>query len=578
MGDKYEEVEEILDPLLKALDNEAISGKRNDLTLKSGDLDREIISVLNIATSWYTQRILGDFDRGFELEERLWRIFGAVLLRYRNQVSKYHKAGDKIHERDSFERLDKVLKFGKRFYREFIKRLVELQGAPEDLKPLLALLKLDDVETQPPLEALVSRIYESVSYSLCRLGDLSRYGSTLHYSHEKKDHSHAKVYYRSALSMNPSSGLPCNQLGNLAVATGDYFYVFFWFLKAQSVEKPFSVDNVNKIAVKIFHMDMNDLVKCPLGDFNDSILTLDVKREIIKLLYSFVGLHIYDLFYRQNQGPVEQRNLTSVVSSFKTVLSEQYANIPSSLLVDLSLIGPMLIQQTQSDGRDIGQDEIFGLTAEVLRVMLEVGLLSFDGYRQSSGETIPTRLKPILPAMRIYFDWLVKLIVHGRTRYSELYSSVFTIMFRFVELLRQEYGFQFDTLTAVKTLSGKRALLALEEEKKTLGMTPWDGALNDTPSGMNAKESIKQDTPKFQCQCLVFTAIELARSEQTPLRFDELNQQFVFLDGQANDLSDENASETTITSYNDVTMATTYIKDTLSDDEDDEVVFKGRKR
>lgn len=577
MEDKYE-VEETLDPLLKALDNEAASGKGNNLTLRSGDLDREIISILNIATSWYTQRIFGNFEHGFELEERLWKIFGAVLLKYRNKVAKDHKKGDKIHLRDSFDRLDKILKFGKRFYREFIKRLVELQGAPEDVKPLLVLLKLDDVEIQPPSESVVSRIYESVSYSLCRLGDLSRYGSTLNYNHEKKDHSHAKVYYRSALSMNPSSGLSCNQLGNLAVATGDYFYALFWFLKAQSVEKPFTVDNVRKIAMKIFHMDMNDLIKCPLGDFDDTTLTLDVKSAIIKLLYSFVGLHIYDLFYRQNQGPVKQRNLTSVVSAFKTVLSEQYANIPSSLLVDLSLIGPMLILQTQSEDKNIGQNEVFGLTTEILRTMLEIGLLSFDEYRQSSEETAPTRLKPILPAMRIYFDWLVKLIMHEDTCYSESYTSVFTILFRFVELLWQEYGFQFDSLTAVKTLSGQRALLALEEEKKILGMAPWYGALNDTPSGMHAKNAIKQDTSKFQCQCLLFTAIELARLEQTPLVFDELSQQFSFLVERSTDLSDENGSETTITSHNDATMATTYIKDTLSDDEDDEVVFKGRKR
>jgi hypothetical protein len=575
MEDKYEEVEETLDPLLKALENEAVPG----LTLKSGDLDREIISVLNIATSWYTQRVLGDFENGFELEERLWRILGAVLMKYRDQVAKYQKRGDKIHMRDSFDRLDKVLKFGKRFYREFIKRLVELQGAPEDLKPLLVLLKLEDVETQLPLDSAVSRIYESVSYSLCRLGDLSRYGSTLNYNHEKRDHSHARVYYRSSLNMNPSSGLPCNQLGNLAVATGDYFYAFYWFLKAQSVEKPFSVNNVRKIAMKIFQMDMNDLVKCPLGDFDDTTLTLDVKRAILKLLYSFVGLHIYDLIYRQNQGPVKQRNLNSVVSTFKTVLSEQYANISSSLLVDLSLLGPMLIQQTsQAENENADQDEVFCLTTEILRSMLEIGLLSFEGYRQSSEETVPTRLKPILPAMRVYFDWLAKLIMHSNTSYWETYTSVFTILFRFVELVRQEYGFQFDSLTAVKTLSGQRALLALEEEKKTRGMTPWDGALNDTPSGMNAKEAIKQDTPKFQCQCLLFTAIELARLEQTPLRFDEINQQFIFLDERSTDLSDENASETTITSYNDATMATTYIKDSLSDDDDDEVVFKGRKR
>lgn len=326
-------------------------------------------------------------------------------------------------------------------------------------------------------------------------------------------------------------------------------------------------------------MDMNDLVKCPLGDFDDTTLTLDVKRAILKLLYSFVGLHIYDLFYRQNQGPVKQRNLNSVVSTFKTVLSEQYANISSSLLVDLSLLGPMLIQQTsQAENENADQDEVFCLTTEILRSMLEIGLLSFEGYRQSSEETVPTRLKPILPAMRVYFDWLAKLIMHSNTSYWETYTSVFTILFRFVELVRQEYGFQFDSLTAVKTLSGQRALLALEEEKKTRGMTPWDGALNDTPSGMNAKEAIKQDTPKFQCQCLLFTAIELARLEQTPLRFDEINQQFIFLDERSTDLSDENASETTITSYNDATMATTYIKDSLSDDDDDEVVFKGRKR
>lgn len=577
MEDKYEEVEETLDPLLKALEDEAVSGKGNNFALKSGDLDREIVSVLNIATSWYTQRIFGNFENGFGLEERLWRIFGAVLHKYRSKVTKYQKSGDTVYMRSSFDRLDKVLKFGKRFYREFIKRVVELQGTPEDLRPLMVLLKLEDVETQLPSESVVSRIYESVSYSLCRLGDLSRYGSTLTYNREKRDHSHARVYYRSSLTMNPSIGLPCNQLGNLAVATRDYFYAFFWFLKAQSVEKPFSVDNVRKIAMKIFQMDLEDLIKCPLGDFDDGTLATGVRRAIIKLLYSFVGLHIYDLFYRQNQGPVKQRNLTSVVATFKTVLSEQYANIPSSLLVDLSLIGPMLIQQTLAEDKNISQDEVFGLTAEMLRSMLEIGLLSFDGYRQSPEETVPTRLKPILPAMRIYFDWLVKLILHSDINYWEAYTSVFTILFRFVELLHQEYGFAFDSLTAVKTLSGQRALLALEEEKKTRGMVPWDGALNDTPSGMNAKEAIKQDTSKFQCQCLLFTAIELARLEQTPLRFDEPNQQFIFLDERSTDLSDENVSETTITSYNDATMATTYIKDSFSDDGDDEVVFKGRK-
>lgn len=587
--DFQNELNEALLPILGALDAE--EKNQSGAGSQTRDIDHDVFSVLTMTGNWHVEKILQDFLNGFIFEEGFWKIYTCVLSRYRRRLSN--------REVRSFDRLNKVLKFGKRFYRELIKRVAELKGSPEDLKPLWDLLKLEKSNDFPPPSASdLDRIYQSVSHSLCRLGDLSRYTPSSAQSDKRSNHSHAKVYYRAAITVYPDSGLPCNQLGNLSVSVGDYFYAFFWFLKSQCVGKPFPANNVKKMAMKLFRTDIfsDDWMDCPLGDDDKKEIPKSVRRVILKLGYSYAGFYIYNVVYKRNQGDVKQAGISSIVSDLKKLLldNNNYPNsrLPPSLLVDLSFLGPMLVYTVSgaTDTISTPDGEVFRLTIEIIRSMLETGLHSFEGFKPTPQETVPDRLKLMLPALRIYFDWLVKQFTHEDCSniHSSSYQEFFSIVLRFVELLRQEHGFKFDSLTAVKTLSGKRELLALEEEKKTLGMVPWDGALNDTPSGLDYKTEVKADPAKFQCQCILFSAIELSRIDQTHLKFDEITQQFSLEKPDNEDISDvtgdaTSEENTTITSYKDSTTMPTSNNAFKSYDEedscsDDEVLYTGRSR
>uniref|UniRef100_A0A060TB03 ARAD1B11660p n=1 Tax=Blastobotrys adeninivorans TaxID=409370 RepID=A0A060TB03_BLAAD len=472
--------------------------------------DKRVVSLLTAAGAAYSSKIFEDFyGSSAELEAKLWSdVFGPALTAYRGRLKSGQPAGA------DGDRLIKVLKVLSRFYREYIKRTIELEGATDFIRPLIPVLKMDlaedSIKNAP--SAVADRLTDSIKRSLCKLGDFARYKATVTEEGAPKDYSYARIYYRCAISISPGEGTAYNQMGSIEASAGNLFDAMMWFLRSQCVEKPFGYDNVSKIAKRVFKSDVSALAKTIAGGKDGS-------KEVAKILHAYSGFYLYQIEFGRKKGSVQ-------VDSKAAVLAKVIDTIEGTTLIDIALMGVLLTFLTDrfsgSEFRgDPASSEVLGVTVAIFGIVMDAAMRYWNAQDTDS-------LSRILPCLRVYFDWFSKYVAHDVAweQVGSHYRSLLEKMYLLVDGLRKRFGFKFDALTAVKMLSGKRALLALEEEKKCLGLLPFEGALNDTPSGLDAKQLMEQSLICFQGQCLLFSALELARLGWTDLEFDESSNIF----------------------------------------------------
>ncbi|CAN6598654.1 hypothetical protein TRVA0_001S06128 [Trichomonascus vanleenenianus] len=560
-------------------------------------VDQEVVTTVQMMTAKLISRVLASFSDSFPLQRQLWNmIYAPVILQYRVKIERAKEAGVTEESfKPVYRRLSKILKVASQTYKALVKRILEVEGTTEEVSRLLPVLNLG-LETPPEIaaEAIYMRVNESAVDVLCRLGDISRYKTTLNLLKPEENHRHARIYYAAAASIVPAEGTPANQLGNLSNTINDCFDTFFWFLKSQSAEVPFSFDNMKRIAHKLARMSRHSLSTSRLMAI-ESLGESDrvaIRPVVLSLLWLFANNYHVQV-NKDEPKPLDHAVVDSIMAQYRQILENPA--IPAHLLIQLALIGPMCTYVAEKNRKtlihgDMRTFGVFNLTVEMFKAALEVSIRSLN-----EPEEIPELIKKLLPMLRIFFDWITKYLEECRDwevlklQYAPLLYDVY----RLAETLRMRCGLEFDPLTAGKIMSGRDTKLnALEEEKQCLGLAPFNGALNDTPSGL-----AKMDQVRTQCQGLLFSAVELSRLGFTSLQFD--SNRFVYVDLDAptveqstfesavnqttfdstvNESSTETIAGEDESAIGMSTLLTEPPTEVEEDSDGDEVVFKPRRR
>lgn len=603
-----------LEPLLNKLSQEevALDGKPQDVS----DLDESIEGFLTFVGSKFSLWIFDSFMDSIALQTELWvSFFYPVVNRYRTEVVGKYK--DNFQEKpvaasQAIKRFDKICKHVGHFYKQFVTRIVENFGYTPQLHYVVSILHLTPSrESSSPSanEKMAPAIHLSVHDSLCHMGDLSRYRTSNGFKSDHMDYTHALVYYTTAFKIQPSSGMPFNQLGNISYSTGDIFSGTYFFLRSVAVDEPFrdGSSNLRIILKKLLKIKDTSLPKLKIAgvdsaepiadengidngeDFEDVTNAklrkskenvAEVKENLMRLLQLYSNYYMSHL-PNAKAHDAQLSEALQIELTDKTYELVKARLIPSKILVKLSIISITFIWllEQANDGSRTGMlndayKASLGLTLRLIDKLLSATLYhaSQDEFGiMHLGDRVKPAVKTLLPAFRIFFDWMnkqadqMRIVEWGQS--SLQCNALFLKMSQLLEHLRKAFGFQFDIFTAVprsnwdrfedilkqqeealnsdaeesesskdlsvSTVSQKskrRLLLENDEETQCSGLLPINGGLNDTPSGLATVRGSAQEV--YRAQCILFTGVEISRLHSTFLELDEFegeNAEFNFV-------------------------------------------------
>lgn len=576
------------------------------------ELDQQIEGFLTFVGARFCLWIFADISNSISLQTDLWvSFFAPVVSVYRSDIIG-SKHPDPNVEKLATKRFDRVCKHISYFYKLFITRLIENHGYTPQLHYAVSILHLiPDVPRANPTPATMEKnapvLHRSVHDCLCHMGDLSRYRTI---NMGTLDYTHAMIYFNAAFKIYPVSGVPLNQLGNISYATSDIFSAAYHFIQSVTVTEPFPDDNSNlrTILKKLLKLKPSDFAKLRIAgiievfganksanDFGEetnlAIIAEDedgkedtkIRKGVAetKEVMMFI-LQLYSSYYMAHVSPGKSVYLsesTQVELASKLSGLVRSKLVTSKLLLKLAIISILFVHLLENHDRANDQTDfsdsttahfaVLSLTLRILDNLVSVALeLADDSGVILTGRRIKPAIVNMLPAFRVYFDWIRKQV--SRKKVSEwslgshLVSNLLPKVARLLELFRTASGFKFDVVTAVTrsmwdrfndilklqeetfpsngTVTGtetdetssiwreaqtkknqkERLLYDNDEENQCAGMCALYGGLDDTPSGL-ASVTRKQRAAleAYRVQCLLFTGVEISRL--TP-SFLELNE------------------------------------------------------
>lgn len=644
-----------LEPLLNKLsqDEVALDGKPQDVS----DLDESIEGFLTFLGSKFSLWIFDSFMDSIALQTELWvSFFYPVVNRYRTEVVGKYKANfleKPVAANQAAKRFDKICKHVSHFYKQFVTRIVETFGCTPQLYYAVSILHLTPSLAGPAPSAnekMAHAIHLSVHDSLCHLGDLSRYRTSNGYKSDHLDYTHALVYYTTAFKIQPSSGMPFNQLGNISYSNGDIFSGTYFFLRSVAVDEPFrdGSSNLRIILKKLLKIKDASLPKLKIAgvdsvelaveesgidnanDFDDmSNVKLrkrkenvaEVKENLMRLL------QLYSNYYMSHL-PTAKAHDAQLSEALQIELTDKTYElvraqlIPSKVLVKMSIISITFIWllEQANDGTGMLNDAYKAALRLTLRLIDK--LLSATLYHASQdefgimhlGDRVKPAVRTLLPAFRIYFDWMNKQADQMRIaewgQISLQCNALFLKMSQLLEHLRKAFGFQFDFITAVprsnwdrfedllkeeeeapysdteesgslndlsissvSQKSKRRYLFENDEETQCSGLLPINGGLNDTPSGLGTvREGQRSAQEVYRAQCILFTGVEISRLHSTFLELDEFEREkaefnFVMMEFEEPEEDDIIVTDEVVFSEPDVAATMDFAPESLGIDE-----------
>jgi hypothetical protein len=585
------EIRKVLGELLTRLNNE-VDSKELVPPINNGhpsvDVDTNVLSTLTYAQSTFTGWIFHDFHQAKRLLKILWTEFSYKAIQCYQKKVHDRKSSAKsapVALRKSYDRLNKVCKNLIVYYREFIRRTVEQIGVSPRVKELLPHLRLERShggidttspeigDTDHPQDAvpykdvapdLEQSLHETLTFVLCRLGDLWRYRAEFDYIHSKVEEKNAATfkyatsYYNSAERVNPQDSAPIAMLGYLAVQQNDYFQSLYLFSKSRSVPNPAEETRGNMRAILKAILSLPD---SKLLSAKTACLSATEGSAASGLFMRLAKIYAYH-YYPISKGPSSSGGPDSVdqfavndseagISELLHLLRDQIERhmIPGHALIRLTLVAILQVSQfdvdTQYALRGRREDStIVDLTISIFETLVHV---AHSAVSDNNAEV----LRAVLPALRICVHWInIYLLMDDiwedvKVEYRPLFNGLALLL----EDLRIKCGFEFDPWTCAAT-----SVLVLEEERSCLAITALNGGLDDTPSGIVKphEKGHYDDIDQYRAQCLLFSGVELGRSNRTYLKFDADIGQFSYFDDSKP-------------------------IDPMESDSDDEVVFLGRR-
>jgi hypothetical protein len=523
-------------PILHSIDEPTIDdndGKLNAL-YRSKETDESVINFLDFVSAKFLLWIFDWYANSENLQTQLWtHFFYPTIRKYRsNFVSKSATVSDTKQDvvklSQNRKRFEKISKHIGHFYRDFIARSIEKFGITPQLTYVATILHLR-LNTcigsiSPSNEKFTFILHWSAHNALCHLGDLARYRSQ---ALSKGTFEHAFTYYTAAFNIQPSSGVPLNQLGNIAYSKEDIFSGVYYFVRSLSVDKPFpnGNDNLRIVLKKLMRIKDNTLDQT----YIEGVLDTKVKVTLMRLL------QLYSTFYVPSKSTKSPELAQIIQEELTDELFElaKEGTVSEESFVKLGIISvsfPWLLEQrdgTNSASSDTG----LGLTLKIFEKILSATLYVFATKSEED-----EAFKRLLPVLRIYFDWLHKLPVMSLQE-----QNIFTVIFKktvlVLEHLRNNHGFKFDIVTAVgrsnwdkfdefarknnapisdsdidsdddkSTKSHSYNTEKIYEETQSLGLLAINGGLDDIPTGLEEQNN----NTDYRVQCLLFSGIELGR-------------------------------------------------------------------
>lgn len=620
---------------------------------KKSDIDETIEGFLTFVGAKFCLWIFEDFPNSTALQTELWvSFFYPVVNRYRTDVvGKYRDfdQDDSTAGDVALKRLHGACKRIGHFYKLFLARAIEIFGFTTQVHYVVSVLHLHPDTPRASSSPFASKdivpiLHQSFHDVLCHLGDLSRYRTASRCGVSTPlDYKYALIYYKTAFKIQPQSGIPLNQIGNICYSTGDIFSGVLYFLKSVSVADPFRDANSNLriILRKLLKIKDSSLSKLRISGLaeesesdRDSVngdlevieeeetpksewwlrtkKTAETKELLMRILQLYASYYISHIPTTKTGLNFDPKLSERVQFEFADEICQltKSKEIPRQILVKLAIIGISFVflleqaKENQLSGNKALMSPVEAHTA-VLRLTLYImdGLLTAALYHADGDEygvlNRVQRIKPaigsLLPAFRVYFDWLRKQMTRNLlTEYCECIpecNTIFSKVARVLEYFREANGFRFDVVTAVAKPSWERfdEVLRLHEEgsymgsnatatetdepssglldnivkrnKKRLlydndeethcsGLLPLGGGLDDTPNGLSAvTRKDRAALEVYRAQCLLFTGVEMSRSNYSFIELDEFAKDtsafiFVGMEPSPDDiLSDELQSE-----------------------------------
>lgn len=592
------------------------------------ELDSTVEAFLAFVGAKFCLWIFQDFMDSADLQAGIWNsFFFPVVNQYRADVtSSYQNAYTATGL--ATRRFEKICKHVSYFYKLFIARVIEYYGCTPQLHYVVSVLHLlppvpRSVSPLSPPERVDLMLHQTVHDCLCHMGDLSRYRTASIPSSSDPDYTHAIIYYRTAFRIQATSGTPLNQLGNISYATGDIFSGAYYFLQSVSVADPFRDGNSNlrtilRKLLKIKQsslaklriagiLEVSDPGKLPSGDSDDgndlAVIEEDedgkqdtrqskksvteAKQALMRILQLYATYYISHVPAAKPGLKYDVQLSENVQIEFATKIGELTAAklINGRVVVKLAIIGIVFVYLLeQSKSKNPNSDDLKALLdpVEAYQAILSLHLRVFDSLlnvalsaadRDECGILASNRrVKPViaalLPAFRVYFDWLRKQTsqkkINGVTRGFSGANDLYSKATRFLEYIREAYGFKFDVVTAVSRtpwdrfddimkhqeestpISGnitgndtdegssiwreaetkkkqkQRLLYENDEETQCSGLLAFCGGLHDIPSGLGTVSRKQRSAQEiYRAQCLLFTGVEISRLSPSFLEFDE---------------------------------------------------------
>lgn len=583
------------------------------LTPQVLELDEEIDALLAYIGSQFSVWIFDNFMNSATLQNTLWKSFYYLAIKSYQQYVVDRISSPNLSTPAETEkarelaqgRFVKLCKHINHYYKVLITRMVETFGYTPQVHYVVSILQIkpENFSASPVANQKIAPMLHTYLHdSLCHMGDLSRYRSTLHPSPTEisVDYNHSLIYYTTASKIRPSSGVPLNQLGTINYSRGDVFTATYYFLRSVAVEEPFQDGYVNlKIILRklvkmknfsekpLFGLrstddieesyDQGDSVQQPPAQNTDS--QNEVKENLLQII------HLYSSYFLAQQPTKLSASHFDIAGTQhrQQELSDKLHDlckdhaIPSrviSKLVITCIIFVWLLSQSCEEAKKKKRQNKKASGAllsprEAYKLSVMFTLRIFDKLLSSallgvSSSTDRKKLSPavaiLLPAFRILMDWTHKQMAEQAIldwgQDSSQCNAVFLKAFQILEHLRKLYGFKFDITTAVARSNwdrfeeilkrqqesepdigeadglGKKMIPENYEETHCLGLTPLDGGINDTPSGLDpAESSQRSEQDMYRSQCLLFSGVEISRLFPTFLLLDEYqgqNAQFSF--------------------------------------------------
>ncbi|KAL8634036.1 hypothetical protein Q9189_000282 [Teloschistes chrysophthalmus] len=430
----------------------------------------------------------------------------------------------------------KFIKSSQRFYRGYVQALALRFGGLSELEEVAKKFSFEttpaapgDVTTASP--GLHNALLRTCHRTLIHLGDLSRYReSELDVGKKEKNWGPAIGYYDLSIAINPSSGVPYNQLAIISKAQKDHARTLYNLYRALSAQEPppTAFDNLNLEFKKI--REARDGDKLNPGPDVSSEDYLSYLQHWFPLLHacSFDCIDIVDY------GVLEIQTLKQLAAGLdNSLLKPSFVNrvVLSNIAADFAA------GERWQDAPEVSQNEsvfslfqrfnvrTFSLILRLLRVECD-NQAALHGMEKSGA--LPPIARRLLPCIRYYQSWLT-----SRAALLSIHLSD-AVMGPLVQELWAVYAATLSSLVSITNFEDiPRLDYLLEDDEEVLGFRPLqDGQpeqryidmVSQKPKPKCQAKGVKRHHPNIEMLCrvrdFVEDALELVQSDEDVLRLE----------------------------------------------------------